>query len=305
MASVSVGLFTYNRPDHLEAALGRLTNQTYRDLEIIVSDNASTDARVAEVLDAINDPRITVYRQPQNIGALANADFVRSKATGEFFMWCADDDRIDPTFIERMVEVLRANPDASMAFCDFEWVRRDGAILRRFGLPSRAIASSNEMVRAAGLSLLGKGGANLFYAMHRLDVLRNAMTSSALLERYGDFGVDVLFIFDALQRGRVAWHPQVLYWYTTDNEKLHELGPRMPAGFARLALYTVQLWLGYARLHLITVALSASAKTRLVMLLMTPVRFAQLGVDLGLTAVGFVVRKLRPRRRQGTAAELR
>ena len=71
---VSVGLPTYNRPNCLKRALEIITAQTYRHLEIIVSDNASPDGRVKEVVDAYSrvDPRVKYFRREQNTGVHAS-----------------------------------------------------------------------------------------------------------------------------------------------------------------------------------------------------------------------------------------
>ncbi len=118
---VSIGLPTYNRPDCLARALGFLVSQTYKELEIIVSDNASPDKRVGEILKEFTrkDPRVKYYRQESNIGLLANTEFVLKKATGEYFTWLSDDDWRAPEFIAELVALLERNEDAGLAFCDY------------------------------------------------------------------------------------------------------------------------------------------------------------------------------------------
>src|ERR1700722_11490914 len=86
---VSVGIPTYNRADGLRRTLRDICRQTYSNLEIIVSDNASpgeeTEAVIREFADT--DPRIKYYRQSSNKGAIANFRFVLANSTGEYFMW--------------------------------------------------------------------------------------------------------------------------------------------------------------------------------------------------------------------------
>ena len=102
---VSVGIPTYNRPKSLRHTLECLTRQTYRNLEIIVSDNASpgneVEAVVREFMAA--DLRIKYHRQPENRGIVPNYQFVLAQASGEFFMWAADDDEWDPCFVAHCV----------------------------------------------------------------------------------------------------------------------------------------------------------------------------------------------------------
>lgn len=96
---VSIGIPTYNRPQELRVALNRIAAQTYRNLDIIVSDNGSTSAQTEKVVNVFmeNDPRIRFFRQPENKGSVFNFDFVAQQASGDLFMWAADDDKWEST----------------------------------------------------------------------------------------------------------------------------------------------------------------------------------------------------------------
>lgn len=98
---VSVGIPTYNRPDGLRRTLACITGQKYKNLEIIVSDNASPGVETEKVVRevSVTDPRIQYHKQPRNMGPFFNFFFVLKQATGEYFMWAADDDEWDKDFI--------------------------------------------------------------------------------------------------------------------------------------------------------------------------------------------------------------
>ncbi len=107
---VSVGIPTYNRPEGLRRTLKCITGQTYRNLEIIVSDNCSpgpeTEAIVREFMD--RDSRIQYFCQEKNRGPEFNFKFVLEKATGEYFMWAADDDYFEHnTLISKLVSKVK------------------------------------------------------------------------------------------------------------------------------------------------------------------------------------------------------
>ena len=89
---VNVGIPTYNRPEGLRRTLECITNQTYKNLEIIVSDNCSSDTEVQKVAEEFvnKDNSIQYFRQEENKGAGFNLKFVLKEATGEYFMWAAD-----------------------------------------------------------------------------------------------------------------------------------------------------------------------------------------------------------------------
>jgi Glycosyl transferase family 2 len=108
---VSVGIPTFNRPEGLAATLANIRTQSYDNLEIIISDNASPDPRVAEIARtaAAIDPRVSYSCASSNAGAKANFELVLTKSSGVFFMWAADDDAWCDEFIERCVGVHLAS----------------------------------------------------------------------------------------------------------------------------------------------------------------------------------------------------
>lgn len=115
---VSVGIPTYNRPEGLRRTLENISKQTFDNIEIIVSDNCSTDPEVQKVINdfATIDSRIVNVRQKENIGIFQNFKFVLEKAKGDYFMWAADDDEWAPNFIEHLVSIIGNH---SAAFCNY------------------------------------------------------------------------------------------------------------------------------------------------------------------------------------------
>ena len=117
---VSIGIPTFNRPELLRQALESARSQTYPNLEILVSDNESTDAQTSKILAEASaiDFRIKTYRHKKNIGAAANFEFLLNSATGDFFTWLADDDLMHPTCIKLLVAAHKQNPRLVCAFSD-------------------------------------------------------------------------------------------------------------------------------------------------------------------------------------------
>jgi glycosyltransferase involved in cell wall biosynthesis len=103
---VSIGIPTYNRADvFLHQALESAVNQTYPNIEIVVSDNCSTD-RTQELVDSFKSMRIKYHKQIENIGAKKNYNYCLEQATGEYFLLLHDDDMIDPDFVEICLKAL-------------------------------------------------------------------------------------------------------------------------------------------------------------------------------------------------------
>jgi len=110
---VTIGLPTYNRPAGLKKCLQTISSQSYKNLEIIISDNCSTDEKVQEVIleFAAKDSRIKHFRQTVNIGLEENFNFVYAKATADYFTWMSDDDHFDSNYIEACMQFLLRHPD--------------------------------------------------------------------------------------------------------------------------------------------------------------------------------------------------
>lgn len=108
---VTVGIPTFNRAAGLERALASVRAQTLGDLRIVIADNASTDA-TPEVCEraAAHDPRISVVRRPENLGLTGNFNGLLAGADTELTMVLADDDWLDPDYLERCVAHLDAHP---------------------------------------------------------------------------------------------------------------------------------------------------------------------------------------------------
>jgi glycosyltransferase involved in cell wall biosynthesis len=104
---VSIGIPTYNRPNGLKRTLSALLQQSYTNIEIIVSDNGSPQKEeIRQIVTDFQDSRIQLTQHPVNQGVFFNFQYVLSVAKGEFFMWAADDDDWDRDFISKLVPLL-------------------------------------------------------------------------------------------------------------------------------------------------------------------------------------------------------
>lgn len=123
---VSIGIPTYNSQNRLGALLQNFQNQTYRNLELIVSDDASKDTTFAVCQSsAAKDSRIRCIRQEKNLGQLGNFPFVLKEAKGEYFMWASDDDHWSDDFVKKLVGVLDARPECGVAMSSYARVFED------------------------------------------------------------------------------------------------------------------------------------------------------------------------------------
>jgi glycosyltransferase involved in cell wall biosynthesis len=106
----------YNGERVLCQALDSIVGQTYRNLEVIISDNASTDMTREICLEyAAGDPRIRYHRNAVNVGVTQNYRRVFELSLGEYFMWAAVDDIKPPDAVENCLDALLRNERAVMA----------------------------------------------------------------------------------------------------------------------------------------------------------------------------------------------
>lgn len=111
---VTVGVPIFNAEEFIEDRITSFINQTYENLEIIISDNASTD-KIQEICELFRkkDSRIKYVRQEKNMGATWNFSHVLEIANGKYFTWAAADDLILPEFFERIIPILENNNNVS------------------------------------------------------------------------------------------------------------------------------------------------------------------------------------------------
>ncbi len=128
---VSIVLPTHNREALLPRALELCLKQTFRDLEVIVVDDGSTDGTAAVAAQwAARDPRVRVVTQ-SNAGLPSALNRGFAEAKGEFLTWTSDDNRYHPTAIAAMVENLERNPDSGLVYTDFQMVDAAGRVKQK------------------------------------------------------------------------------------------------------------------------------------------------------------------------------
>lgn len=128
--TVSVGLPVRNGEDYLDEAIDGVLNQTLRELELVIVDNASTDStpRICERY-ARQDDRVRYLRNDQNIGIAANFNKAFQCARGPYFTWVAHDDVYAPDFLARCVSALEHNLAAVVAHTDIQGIDAEGSAL--------------------------------------------------------------------------------------------------------------------------------------------------------------------------------
>ncbi|MDF5715927.1 MAG: glycosyltransferase family 2 protein [Rhizonema sp. NSF051] len=124
---VSVIIPTYNRPTYLKQAIASAIAQTYKNIEIIVSDDCSPE-NPQKIIESFQDPRIRFRRNTKNSGISINVIEAFKQARGEYVTSLNDDDIWNEDFLEKLVPQLDANRDLVLAFSDHHVMDSDGNI---------------------------------------------------------------------------------------------------------------------------------------------------------------------------------
>lgn len=127
---LTIGLPVYNDVAFLRAALDSLLSQTYTNAKILISDDFSTDGSDLICLEyASLYSNVQYYRQIENIGISRNMEFLLKNCKTEFFMWAANDDEWSCDFVEILMNELRNDVKATVAFGPFVQISETGTIV--------------------------------------------------------------------------------------------------------------------------------------------------------------------------------
>lgn len=144
---VSIGIPTYNRLDsYLRGTLSSALNQTYENVEIIVSDNCSSDG-TEDYVRGLGNPRLKYFRHNTNIGAQNNFNYCLKKASGAYFLLLHDDDLIDQDFVETCMTHANYNTNIGFIQTGTRVIDSAGKILRE-SLNKGANLSTEDFFRA-------------------------------------------------------------------------------------------------------------------------------------------------------------
>ena len=203
---VSIGVPVYNGEAGLARALDSLLNQDYANLEIIISDNGSTDATpLISQAYAARDSRVRVYRSASNMGMSWNFNRVFELAHGKYFMWAAHDDDRDPSFVSACVARLEASPSAVLCQAHTAmYIQGRPELLSINNLDSfQGVTSTVARYRQT----LSRFPATAFYGVYR----RSAMKKTRVFQKH--VASDIAFVQELSMYGDFVQVPRVLFSY--------------------------------------------------------------------------------------------
>lgn len=208
MPKVSIGMPIYNGERLMRKSIDSILSQTFTDLELIISDNASTDATREIALDyAARDSRVRYHRNERNLGAAYNYNRVIDLAEGEYFKHAAYDDILAPTNIERCVAELDGNPRCVLAYTRMMTIDEDGKTIEQFdaGLDVR---ESSPRERYVHFNRVMDPGCmcDPVFGLFRMSVLRQTKKLQPFMS------ADVFLLLEMTLRGEVHEIPEYLFF---------------------------------------------------------------------------------------------
>ena len=203
---ITIGIPTFNSEDVLSKAIESVLDQTFKNFQLIISDNASTDSTSTICMEyAKKDPRIKYVRQEKNIFAWNNFKILPNDVKTKYFVWLASDDYWEPTFLEKNIDILELNPNlvGSISEVDF------------YGKYAYRYRTNNKTVKHSAvkpflgdyhkkIKLLFKTPSSMMYGVYRTEPLQKSLPQNSdwrheyelliPLLKHGDFHVldDVL-----------------------------------------------------------------------------------------------------------------
>ncbi|MGC5166860.1 glycosyltransferase family 2 protein [Luteimicrobium sp. DT211] len=203
---VTVGVPVYNGEQYLEGALRALQRQDVAGLEVVVSDNASTDGSLELIRDVVGtDPRFRLLTSTQNRGIARNFNRTLAAASAPFFMWHAVDDLAEPGHLCSCVDALTDDPEAIVAFSRVRWIDGDGRMIELSRDVHDELAADSPSERVARFVR-----DDLYEAIGYGGVLRTA-TLRAMGGLGNYYGSDNVLGIQMALRGRWIQVPAVLF----------------------------------------------------------------------------------------------
>lgn len=204
-ARLSIGLPVYNGDRYLSCALDSILKQTYQDFELIISDNASTDA-TEEISRsfAAQDSRIRYSRNEENLGAAQNFNRVFKLSTGSYFKWAAHDDLLADDFLQQCVDILDQDPGIILAHTKAARIDENG---RQIGVYESRMNFNQESAheRFHDLLLIRHPCTAIFGVIRR-----EVLAKSALIGGY--VSSDRTLLAELGLRGRIYEVPKYLFF---------------------------------------------------------------------------------------------
>lgn len=203
---VSLAMPVYNGENFIREAIDSILAQDFTDFELIITDNASTDATEEICRDyASRDARVRYHRNEKNLGAAPNYNLGYELARGTYLKWCPHDDYMSPNFLSACVAKLEARPDAALAFGFTQCVDKNS---QPFDWPEKEMGTIDESNPAKRFyRCMTEDGTNFpIFGLYRMDLLKR----TTLHRSY--YGSDRALLAEVALLGSCLMVPEAIFF---------------------------------------------------------------------------------------------
>lgn len=221
---VSICLPVRNGGDMLEEVVWSVLAQDHERIELVISDNASTDS-TEEIARALvkSDPRIVYHRHPENVGLLNNFIGAMQLSTGTFFRWIGDDDWLAPSCVSRGLAAFAEDERRILVTTRVAYTPQDGLTVTDDTYDGERMASADPIVRFAEILRLLNESATLVDPLYGL-LRREAVVA---IPRRNMVKEDEVFATKLALAGPWGHVPEVLAHRNTRTERLGDVVRRL------------------------------------------------------------------------------
>lgn len=204
MIMISVVLPTYNGSKYIREAIESILNQTYKDFELIVVNDASTDGTLDIVKEyAKKDKRVEIVANTTNQRLPRSLNIGFSICKGDYFTWTSDDNVLHRDAFEKLVWELENNADIAFVFSCEEFIDSEGKVIGRRKHP-------NNMMEIYFKNIIS---ASFMYRREIHEELEGYDETKFLVEDYD-------FFLRAYEKYKFLYIPEILYSYRKHGESL-------------------------------------------------------------------------------------
>lgn len=236
---VSVVLCCYNGAKYLAQQVDSILAQTYRPLELIISDDASTDNTRQVLGKYVNDPSVRLFYREKNAGLAKNFSFAAEKAKGDFIAFSDQDDIWLPNKIEALIE---ARGDFPLVYSDSLLVDEDGNSMNK---------------KLSDLKQMYSGPDSRGYILYSCVWGHGMLITRALLQKSSpmppEVHHDIWLAFQAFLYGGIRYHNLVLTHYRQHSSSTSKTLPQKQATRPHNERYEDYLkklhWIGLMQKH--------------------------------------------------------
>lgn len=140
---ISVVMCAYNTKSFIQKAVDSILNQSYKNWELIIVDDCSTDGTREWLKTFENNQQVRLFLQEKNAGYVASKNFGISQAKGDYITQCDSDDYFDYDLLEKQVEVISNHQDVNIVACGFHYIDMDGSIRKTVKPEKNEIIENN------------------------------------------------------------------------------------------------------------------------------------------------------------------